>query len=82
MTIPHQGLAEEDKSLALTREVNLDTQRVGPKSKALPLRQSAPLDIFFINYSLTIKDLASILHMVSSVHGAFQMGTFWMLIYQ
>ena len=26
MTIPHQGLAEEDKSLALTREVNLDTQ--------------------------------------------------------
>ena len=26
MTIPHQGLGEEDKSLALTREVNLDTQ--------------------------------------------------------
>ena len=26
MTIPHQGLAEEDKSLALTREVNLDMQ--------------------------------------------------------
>ena len=26
MTIPHQGLAEEDQSLALTREVNLDTQ--------------------------------------------------------
>ena len=24
MTITHQGLAEEDKSLALTREVNLD----------------------------------------------------------
>ena len=26
MTIPHQGLAEEDKSLALTRDVNLDMQ--------------------------------------------------------
>ena len=26
MTIPHLGLAEEDKSLALTREVNLDMQ--------------------------------------------------------
>ena len=26
MTIPHQGLAEEDKSLALKREVNLDMQ--------------------------------------------------------
>ena len=26
MTIPHQGLAEEDKSLALTREVDLDMQ--------------------------------------------------------
>ena len=26
MTIPHQGLAEEYKSLALSREVNLDTQ--------------------------------------------------------
>ena len=24
MTIPHQGLAEEDESLALIREVNLD----------------------------------------------------------
>ena len=26
MTIPHQSLAEEDESLALIREVNLDTQ--------------------------------------------------------
>ena len=26
MTIPHQALAEEDKTLALTREVDLDTR--------------------------------------------------------
>ena len=26
MAIPHLGLAEEDYSVALTREVNLDTQ--------------------------------------------------------
>ena len=38
MTIPHQGLAEENYSLALTREVNLDTQ--SPESSAEEMRES------------------------------------------
>ena len=35
MTIPQQGLAEEDESLAFTREVHLDTQSSNSTAKIM-----------------------------------------------
>ena len=48
MTIPHQGLTEEDKFLALTREVNLDTQ--SSKSSAQEMRESGRKKAFLVGF--------------------------------